>query len=726
MTVIVAFTSTLVSVLPWLSITVAFKTQPEPERDEDEPPGEIDKHATQLDLACHTYEDGVNWPRVNELLKEFLRQPDADFPFTSELLTIATSKPKTDCYIGMLSLGYWGLLYMPPEKRSHVLHSSLFGNASFQEQIPLSYWDSIASGWPVFSLFELVGLQVRTDNQMVTAAECCDHHEPDPQGIELALLHSLESSLSSRELVSPSLILGYMARAPSRCSWGKAAAYFALAERWLLTPGAPRLHLAARDAMQLGEFQLDRCYPGRNVTVVEQMFSNWPIWGFLRRIENHPAAIAALRSQHSRAGALPRMPLGYTPPSPTLLPPGHRGRVMPTSTSPEDAVGKGFDPSHTAASASAAPETVATSTTAAAVASVGAENISQNKSPMLCEARDVHVALSGDRRHAEGVLAALHSIVTTTSSPMRLCVHLFCLHSEVGFYLYALHCSFGSHLWSSKANLMRSGDDAVSSLELENLTLSLVGASLRIHAFEPDELVWTGVDRAFAAGTTLEAGDLNAPHNFVRFHLARWVPPAVAPKLIYLDTDLIVIGDLCKLHDSALLSCRSQRCLREPVVAAVPRRHLPISVYLAALSPRSPRWLPSTAQSFNAGVMVIDMHAWERANITGQVAELVRQNKFGSMWRHGSQPPLLQLLYDRAEWLDGSWNVDGLGHRKDLDEKALIAARILHWTGPMKPWVANGLHQEYWKPFAVHCWGRGEPLPELLQANPRKRRGGET
>ena len=31
----------------------------------------------------------------------------------------------------------------------------------------------------------------------------------------------------------------------------------------------------------------------------------------------------------------------------------------------------------------------------------------------------------------------------------------------------------------------------------------------------------------------------------------------------------------------------------------------------------------------------------------------------GTMVRHGSQPPLLLLLYDRVEWIPDVWNVDG-------------------------------------------------------------------
>ncbi|CAE8692735.1 unnamed protein product [Polarella glacialis] len=102
--------------------------------------------------------------------------------------------------------------------------------------------------------------------------------------------------------------------------------------------------------------------------------------------------------------------------------------------------------------------------------------------------------------------------------------------------------------------------------------------------------------------------------------------------------------------------------------------------------------------------MVINMRAWARLNVTFRVSEWAKQNKGRDLWRHGSQPPLLLLLYDRVEWLDEAWNVDGLGHKKNQSVEMIAAAKILHWTGPLKPWHPNGLRKELWDPYSVHCW----------------------
>jgi len=127
-------------------------------------------------------------------------------------------------------------------------------------------------------------------------------------------------------------------------------------------------------------------------------------------------------------------------------------------------------------------------------------------------------------------------------------------------------------------------------------------------------------------------------------------------------------------------------------------------MYLKAFSPKMPVWLPSAAPSFNAGVMVIDMLAWERANVTAMVDRWARRNAGRELWRHGSQPPLLLLLHNHVEWLDEAWNVDGLGHRRNITVEMLGRARILHWTGPLKPWLPGGGFRDLWEPFSVHCW----------------------
>eukprot|EP00435_Cladocopium_sp_Y103_P044130 s622_g12.t1 len=343
----------------------------------------------------------------------------------------------------------------------------------------------------------------------------------------------------------------------------------------------------------------------------------------------------------------------------------------------------------------------------------------EHAAPRSCEARGVHVALSGDGRHMEGLLAVIQSLILGELMPWgtkfaeRVCVHVFALQIELTGLLAAFRCSFQTRLQKDPCrwNLLEGPGE-------NNFLID--GVAVVVHIFREAEVITA--DLVVDEGVTAETGDLNAPHNFVRFYLGRWIRAErrlrksemgmgeKSQKIIYLDTDVIVKGDVCELHDLAF-SSRS-----EAVVAAVPRRHLPLSFYLKVFSPKMPIWVPSSAPSFNAGVMVIDMKRWEswhefmlflrlfalleetpqeQLKVTEQVLLWASQNGPGrDLWRHGSQPPLLLLLYDRVEWIPDVWNVDGLGHGRGRSEDAIQDAKILHWTGPLKPWLSNGLRKD--------------------------------
>ena len=138
-----------------------------------------------------------------------------------------------------------------------------------------------------------------------------------------------------------------------------------------------------------------------------------------------------------------------------------------------------------------------------------------------------------------------------------------------------------------------------------------------------------------------------------------------------------------------------------------------------------PHWLPGlSSPSFNAGVLVLNLRRWRERGTSHDFerifgtyagrAELQKSAAPTRPWRHGSQPPLLlrflrEGLFPRSTdvfLLPPEWNVDGLGHgcqsslfdRGSCEarlEERLKRAKILHYTGPHKPWFeAEGLPAE--------------------------------
>jgi GDP-mannose transporter len=217
---------------------------------------------------------------------------------------------------------------------------------------------------------------------------------------------------------------------------------------------------------------------------------------------------------------------------------------------------------------------------------------------------------------------------------------------------------------------------------------------------------------------------LKSRYNFASFYAAEMLPANTA-RVIYLDTDVVVLSDLLELMQLPLgekalaitYDC-AQKFLRtylapgplDPLLA----RHIPDSA-AAALGPQT--------CTGNRGLVVMDIAAWQRANITATIEALLGAwiDSGGNLWHHGvSQPPFLLASANLAKELDPSWNVLGLGRnsmavrehssmlkratsaqRSALDKYlpssgklpfmavGSSSAKLLHYNGGFKPWRAH-------------------------------------
>ncbi|KAG0554072.1 hypothetical protein KC19_12G060200 [Ceratodon purpureus] len=208
--------------------------------------------------------------------------------------------------------------------------------------------------------------------------------------------------------------------------------------------------------------------------------------------------------------------------------------------------------------------------------------------------------------------------------------------------------------------------------------------------------------------------ELVSPYNFLPFYLPRTYSDI--GRIIYLDSDIVVKGNLEELNDIDL---------EGHSVAAIEDCSQRFQVYFdfAQLDeiqkrqgPDRPSWLPDkpfnrSACVFNRGVLVIDNHKWEEENITKAIVwwmdEFRKSDKSKALYKAGmSQPPFLLALYGKHKVLDETWNVRGLGRPNLSDmERAYYKkgwnmtfnripfmspfadeAHILHFNGKYKPW----------------------------------------
>lgn len=171
---------------------------------------------------------------------------------------------------------------------------------------------------------------------------------------------------------------------------------------------------------------------------------------------------------------------------------------------------------------------------------------------------------------------------------------------------------------------------------------------------------------------------------FLRLALER-VAPADCDRVIYLDADLIVTGDLRKLW---------QVDLQGKVAAGTHDQFLTPGDFAAqwGLSPQFTGY-------FNAGVLLIDLKQVRQEQLFSKAIGFILENNPA----FADQDALNWALWNRWLPIDPIWNVgrhlviEGL--IKSVQEDRRLNGRmpgIVHYTGPEKPWRSDAYHPWAW------------------------------
>lgn len=700
--------------------------------------------ADVTDLSCEassTEGQQRDWPWIKQALYRFLEslrpggEKARNMQEVKTLIDLAGAPLAGECYLGVMALGFFALQFMEPDERLEFMRTSVFGGVTWKRAIPLSYWSVYASGWPIFGILAVAAGRFQQEAQEaqrrggrsgdvavgdaasadwvqanlsgITGVDlgprdCCDFPGGEANQYDRKFLTALSGSLGHSRVESvargaplpAALALEYLAHsAYRRCSWGRATAYFALVEGLLVGDSAERAALRSASAsslMLLGEHNLHGCES--NMTVYHEMQSVWPFWQVLGRLELRRLRVEVepMHPAGPGADASPEQQLPVTPDAvrlkwESLL--RRRGIDPPWSGPAQD----------TAANAPAA---------SAAPAAEPGKKCLQHAEGLA------HMALSADSAQIDGLLVALQSaVVNAGSNAAQLCFHAFVLPEQRGFVADAVQCAFGDAVEVL-------AHDAAADCFAAPSAFRLRGAStLLLHCLNATR-VWeqvglpsaasaassvaargngsaVGGDEIDAGALASDTGNLGAVHNFARFVLHELLPGL--PRVVYLDVDIVVRGDLTELYNAPLTLPGGD----VGTIAAVRRSHQPLRIYVDVLQPAVPSWVPSEAPSFNAGVLVIDLVRWRERNAARLIAEWVALNARRRLWLHGSQPPLLLLFHDEVVPLPRGWNIDGFGHRLNYPKDVLKQAKILHWTGPLKPWRHHGVNRILWEPYAL-------------------------
>jgi lipopolysaccharide biosynthesis glycosyltransferase len=142
------------------------------------------------------------------------------------------------------------------------------------------------------------------------------------------------------------------------------------------------------------------------------------------------------------------------------------------------------------------------------------------------------------------------------------------------------------------------------------------------------------------------------------------------PRLIYIDVDTLIVGNLEALYRHPLDS---------NVIAAVQE---------AEMEPRPDIEFPNLADYFNAGVLLIDLPQWRTQDITKQALDIIAT--YGERLRYHDQDALNLVFRGNWKRADARFNLMKAYIPHDLPRRTsgdyLRDKVVIHYNGALKPW----------------------------------------
>jgi lipopolysaccharide biosynthesis glycosyltransferase len=161
------------------------------------------------------------------------------------------------------------------------------------------------------------------------------------------------------------------------------------------------------------------------------------------------------------------------------------------------------------------------------------------------------------------------------------------------------------------------------------------------------------------------------------------VPDSLAhtpSRLLYLDSDIVVIDSLKPLFETSLGGA---------VLGAVPD---PVPPWVDFSFRSGVLKLSDPEVYFNSGVLLIDVEAWQRQDVTQRAFDFTNNLPPGTKLVYPDQDVLNAILSNHWRPLDRRWNYFK-GGETDMDLKQFRSeAAIVHFASGGKPWVSGSTH----------------------------------
>jgi lipopolysaccharide biosynthesis glycosyltransferase len=191
--------------------------------------------------------------------------------------------------------------------------------------------------------------------------------------------------------------------------------------------------------------------------------------------------------------------------------------------------------------------------------------------------------------------------------------------------------------------------------------------------------------------------------------VADFLPPGVH-RAIWLDCDMLVLADSGELWT---------RSFGDASTLAVQDALVPLVSSRFGVGGYAEMGIDRNLQYFNAGMMVIDVDAWRRDDVSGTGLEYLR--KFRDSVFFWDQEALNAALAGRWGALEPRWNwsatLDRLSRPSDrLSRPKAGETRVVHFNGSLKPWLIDdidGLGIPYFEYLDGTAWSGWRPKRTL-------------
>ncbi|KAK9935576.1 hypothetical protein M0R45_022675 [Rubus argutus] len=266
-----------------------------------------------------------------------------------------------------------------------------------------------------------------------------------------------------------------------------------------------------------------------------------------------------------------------------------------------------------------------------------------------CDPSLVHIAMTLDSEYLRGSVAAVHSVLKHASCPENVFFHFIAAEFDPAsprVLTQLVRSTFPS--LNFKVYIFR-----------EDTVINLISTSIRVALENP----------------------LNYARNYLGDILGRCVE-----RVIYLDSDVLVVDDIHKLWNISLTGSR--------VIGAPEYCHANFTKYFTDgfwSDPVLSRVFASRKPCyFNTGVMVMDLERWREGNFRKKIENWMELQRKRRIYDLGSLPPFLLVFAGNVEAIDHRWNQHGLGGdnvRGSCRSLHPGPVSLLHWSGKGKPWV---------------------------------------